>query len=53
MLFFRDAGVSCLLVRQPGRILMYFIYTAVLREQLPCPREKITIFRSALLALFL
>jgi len=28
------------------RILMYYSYTAVLRAMLPCPYEKITIFRS-------
>ena len=31
-----------------ARILMYDVYTAVLRAVLPCPHEKITIFRGAL-----
>lgn len=31
-----------------ARILMYALYTAVLRAVLPCPREKITIFRGVL-----
>jgi hypothetical protein len=30
-------------------ILMYCIYTAVLCAVLPCPHEKITIFRGALM----
>jgi hypothetical protein len=29
-------------------LLMYFIYTAVLRAVLPCSRKKTTIFRDAL-----
>ena len=31
-----------------ARILMYDLYTAVLCAVLPCPHEKITIFRGAL-----
>ena len=31
-----------------ARILMYYMYTAVLRSVLPCTHEKITIFRGVL-----
>ncbi len=31
-----------------ARILMYHLYTAVLRAVLPCTHEKITIFRGTL-----
>ena len=40
------------LPRKPGVILMYDLYTAVLCAVLPCPHEKITIFRGALKSLW-
>jgi hypothetical protein len=53
MHFFRDCGVSSVLVRQSDRILMYSMYTAVLRAVLSCIHKKITIFRGALKTLWL
>ncbi len=48
MRIFRDISVSTVLVRQPGRILMYFIYTVVLCAVLPvrriaCSHKKYTL----------
>ncbi|MFT5659014.1 MAG: hypothetical protein ACI9KN_002295 [Gammaproteobacteria bacterium] len=51
MHFFHDSRVSSVL-EYPKRftgqaLLMYVIYTPVLRAVLPCSRKKITIFRDA------
>jgi hypothetical protein len=59
MHFFRDCGVTDFLLLQNrhtvhpvhnlrARILMYFMYTAVLRAMLPCTHKKITIFGGTL-----
>jgi hypothetical protein len=59
MHFFRDCGVTDFLLLQNrhtvhpvhnlrARILMYFMYTAVLRAMLPCTHKKITILEARL-----
>ena len=44
----KNALFPRLLRQLRARILMYFMYTPVLRAVLPCTHEKITIFRSTL-----